>query len=72
MQTPRSMDKIVIEDYYHMITMHEYVNWTELAHLLPNFPLTPKDPFCTSIFTSTFVIAFLNVHTREKQYLSLM
>ena len=59
MQTPRTMDKIVMKDYYCMITMNGYVNWMELAHPLSNFSLTPRDPFCTSTFTSTFLIAFL-------------
>jgi hypothetical protein len=38
------MDKIVIEDYYHMTTMDENVNWMKLAHLLSNYSLNPKGP----------------------------
>ena len=39
---------------------------------IANFSLNPIAPFCTSTFTSTFSIAFFNVHTRENQHLSLM
>ena len=34
MQTLTRMNKAVIEDYYHMITMDENVNWMEVTHLL--------------------------------------
>ena len=63
MQTPTRMNKVVIEDYYHMTTMNE----TNTS--IVKFPANPRVPFCTSTFTSTFLIAFLHVHTREKQYL---
>ena len=59
MQTPTRMDKVVIEDYYHMTTMDENMNWMELTHSLPIFPQTPIS-LCTSTFTSTF----LDVHTK--------
>ena len=29
MQTPTRMDKVAIEDYYHMTTLNEDVNWME-------------------------------------------
>ena len=34
MQTPTKMDKVVIEDFYHMTIMDENFNWMELTHLL--------------------------------------
>ena len=34
MQKPTTMDKVVIEDYYHIITMDENVKWMNLIHLL--------------------------------------
>ena len=73
MHTPLRMKKVGIENYYHATIMDENVNWMELAHLLSNFSLNLRVRFCTSTIPSTFLIAFLNVHTRErKQYLSLM
>ena len=38
----------------------------ELTHSLSFSPPNPWAPFCTSTFTSTFLIAFLNVHIGEK------
>ena len=38
------MDKVVIEEYYHMTTMDENVNWIELAHFLSKNILNPKGP----------------------------
>ena len=38
----------------------------DLTHLLLKLSLNPKGPFCTSTFTSKFVIPFLTVHTRTK------
>ena len=29
------MDKVVIEDYYHMTIMDENMNWVKLTYLLP-------------------------------------
>ena len=60
------MDKVVIEDYYHMTTMDVNVNWMELTYLLSKFSLNPRAPFCTSTFTSTFSIAFLIIHNLRK------
>ena len=37
MQTPIRMDKVVIEDYYHLTTMDENMNWIELTNLLCQF-----------------------------------
>ena len=42
------------------------------AHLLPIFSLNLKAPFCTSAFTSKILIPFLNVYTKEEEYLSVM
>ena len=37
-----------------------------------NFFVNPRAPFCTSTFTSTnLILAFIDVHTIEIQYLSL-
>ena len=41
----------------------------KLAHVLSIFSLNLRAPFYTSTFTSKLLIAFSNVHTREKQYL---
>ena len=37
-----------------------------------NVPLNLKGPFCASNFSLKFLIVFLHVHTRVKQYLSLI
>ena len=50
--------------------MNENVNWMKLTNVLSTFPLNPRGPFCTSTFTSTFLIAFLNVHTRKENIMS--
>ena len=65
MQSIPSMDMIVIEDYYHMTTMGENVNWMNLAHLLSMFSLNLR-PYCTSVFSSMFLIAFLKIYALEK------
>ena len=49
-----------------MMIMDENVNWMKLAPSLLVFPLNPKAPFRTSTFTSRFLVAFSNVHTRDK------
>jgi hypothetical protein len=48
-----------------MTTLDENMNGMELTHSLSILPQTPRAPFCTSTFTSTFLIAFLDVHTKE-------
>ena len=55
----------VIENYYHMITMNDNVNWMKLTYLLLIFSLNHMAPFCTSNFTSIFIIAFSNIHITE-------
>ena len=72
MQTLTRTYMIVIEDYDRMTTMDEIVNWMKVLHLLPNFSLDLRVPFCTYTFTSKTLIAFLKVHTRGKEHLSLM
>ena len=62
MQTPRRMNEVVIEDYYHMTTIDENVNWMELAHLLSSFSLNPRVPFCTSIFFNVLNNLFKCTH----------
>ena len=37
MQTPTRMDKVVIQNYYHMTTMDENVNRMELAPIVNFF-----------------------------------
>ena len=66
-KTLTRMDKVVIEDFYHMTTMDGNANWMKLTHLLPKFSLNLRAPFCTFTLTSNFLIAFLNVRTREKK-----
>ena len=55
-----------------MTTMDEHVNSTKLTHLLSNFSMNMRALVCTSNFNSKFLIAFLNVHTRDNGYISLM
>ena len=69
---PTRMDKVVIDAYYHMTPMDENVNWMKLTTMLSNFSLNPRVTCCTSNLISTFLIAFQNVHNKEKQDLSLM
>ena len=38
------MNKVVIEDFYHMTTMDEDVNWMKLTHLLWEQIFKPQDP----------------------------
>ena len=52
LQTLKRMDMVVIRNYVHMTTMDEHTYWIKLTHLLSNFSLTLKAPFCTSSFTS--------------------
>ena len=47
MQAPKRMDKVIIEDYYHMKRMDENMNWMN-EHVLAFFSLNPRAPFCTS------------------------
>ena len=47
MQTPTRMNKVVIEDYYHIIIMDENVNWMEPAHMFTIFSLYPRAPLGT-------------------------
>ena len=46
------------------------LNWMKRTHILSNSSLNLM-AFCTSTFTPTKLIAFLNVHTIENEYLSL-
>ena len=57
MQTLIRMDKVVIKDYYHVISMNENVYWMKLTHLLSIVSLNLTDPFYISTFTSKFLIA---------------
>ena len=55
-----------------MSTMNENMKWTKLTNLLLFFPLNLSAPFCTSTFTFKISITFLDVHTQEKSYSSLV
>ena len=48
-----------------MTTMDENMNWMKLTHLLSNFSLNLRAPFCTSTFTPRLIIAF-STYTLEK------
>ena len=59
MQTLTRMDRVVIDDYYHMTTMDD-VNWVQLKKTtIIFFPLNLRVPCCTFTFTSKFSMAFL-------------
>ena len=60
------MDKAVINDYYHMTTMDESMNWMKLTHLMSTISPNLLVPFCTFHFTSKLLIDFLNIHSEEK------
>ena len=65
MQTLTRMSKVVIEDYHHMTTMDEIVNWMKPIYLLSKTSLNLRAPFCSFIFTSKFFLAFLIMHTKK-------
>ena len=65
MQTLTRMDRVVIEDYYYTTIADENMNWMKLTHPLSSFPLNLRAPFCISTFTLYFLIAFLDIQTRE-------
>jgi hypothetical protein len=39
MQILTRMDRVPVEDHYHMTTMDESANWMKLTHLLSSFSL---------------------------------
>ena len=55
MQTLTRMDVVVIDDSYHIMTMDD-VNWIEPTHLLLGKILNFRGPFCTTTFTSEFLL----------------
>ena len=66
------MHKVIIEDYYHIITMDENVIWMELTHLLSNFSSNLRGggglcpPFVQPTYALTFLIAFFKcTHQRN-------
>ena len=84
MQSLTKMNKVVIDDYYHMTIMNENMNWMKLTHL-SKFSFKPY--LKTLLYILHFkilnnllyiytcfkvLISFLNVHTKEKQYPSLI
>ena len=66
MQTPTIMNKVFIEDYYHMTKIDENVNWIKPMHLLSIVSLNLEAPFCAFTFTLKKLIDILYIHTREK------
>ena len=52
-----------------MTITYENVNWMKLTHLFSNLALNLKARFCTFTFTSK--LTFQNIHTQEKQYISI-
>ena len=65
------MEMVVIGDDNHMTSMNDNVNGMKLAHIIKTI-LKLRAPFCTPTFIWKQLIAFLNVHTRGRQYLSHM
>jgi hypothetical protein len=55
-----------MEDYHYMTFVNGTLNRMKLTYLSSMFSL-----FCTSTFTSKFLIPLLNIHTRETYYTSL-
>ena len=47
-QSLRKMDNVVIEDYDHMTTMNENMNWMELTHSL-SISLRTLRPLCVHL-----------------------
>lgn len=39
------MNKVVVEDYYHMTIVNENMNWMKSTHLLSSISLNLKAPF---------------------------
>ena len=72
MQTLTRTYMVVIEDFDHMAIMDEKVNYTKLTCLLSVFSLNLRAPLLHIYIYFKLLIAFLNVHTRGKQYFSLM
>ena len=73
MQTLTTMDMAVVGDYYHMMIMDKNINWIQLTHPLSTFSLNLRSLFYIyNTLTSKILIAFLNVHSKEKQHISLM
>ena len=65
MQTLTRMDRVIIEDYYHVTLVDENLNWMKLTHPLSRLSLNLAQ-FCTSTFTLDLLIAFVDVHIRDK------
>lgn len=59
------MNKIVIDDYYHMTLIKKKLYQVTLVHPLSNFYRNLKVPFCTHNSTSRLLIAFL-IYALEK------
>ena len=72
METLTRMNKVVIEDYYHMTKMDENILWMKLIYLFLIFSLNLSSPLLYIDLCFKNLIAVLNIHPREKQYLLLM
>jgi hypothetical protein len=70
MQTLTRMDKVVIENYYHMkIFIKKCIGWNKHIYYQGFFFQNLKVPLCTSTITSEFSIAF---YTVEKNNTTLL
>ena len=58
------MNKVVIEDYYHMTTLDEN-ELDDTNTFIVRFVFNPWGPFYRFTYTSNLLIAFVNVNTRE-------
>jgi hypothetical protein len=64
------MDTIVIEDYYHMTTMNDNINWMKLTHLLSIFSLTLRVPLLYINLNFKIFRTFLKLYALENNYTS--
>jgi hypothetical protein len=65
MQTLTTMDKVVVDECYHMTTMDE-VNWIKITHLLPICSLNLRTPPFVHLSLLQILVAFLDAQTKEK------
>ena len=62
-QTLTTMDKGVVEDYYH--DTNEWKCQVHETNIVKKKISKPQGPFCTCILTLKILIAFFNVHIIE-------
>jgi hypothetical protein len=58
MHAQTRIDRVGIKDYYKMTLINENMYWMKPTHLLSSFSQNVRVPFCTSTFTSKFLITF--------------